>query len=538
MAFEGTLRPFQVEARDQLLEWGRGLLAVTMGGGKTPIMIAVLEELLDREEVECGLIITPASLKRQWNGTRGFPMFAPNANVVVIDGDADQRREQYARARHWAEYIVLGYSQISDDWNEVKKLPIDFIVMDEVQAIKNPGSQRSQRMEKLLRRARKKGNPIFGLTGQPMENKPEDVYHICAGIDPDVLGHPQIFDMTFIVRNKYGKAVRYPNQGLLYKTLVESIMVRVDREEIEEFLPEREREQYLVPFDGPTFDLYRVVIRDLHAALEEQQVTKSFDLAAHYGGNGLSPSEAAARGKIMSRLTCARMLCDHPMLLAMSADLYDATASGEMGALKAGSAYASELKERGLLDALPRGRGPKMGAVVADIRAILAEDPANKVVLFSTFKPTLSWLETALKRTTQCVIYHGGITTKKREEIREQFNNDAATRVFLSSDAGGAGVDLPAGNHLINYDLPFSAGQLEQRNARIDRMSSTHADTLIMDYLMDGSVEEFYADIVDARQETARAGIDGRGKRSISLPTASLKGFCKDWLDAHPPRDP
>lgn len=530
MPFVGELRPFQSRARDQLLAWGRGLLAVTMGGGKTPVTIAILEELLDREEVECGLIITPASLKRQWNGSRGFPMFAPGAHVVVIDGDPDQRREQYARARHWAEYIVLGYSQVLDDWDEVKRLPADFIVMDEVQAIKNPGSQRSKKIEKLLRPARKRGAMILGLTGKPLENKPEDVFHICAAIDPAVLGHPQIFDLTFIVRNKYGRPVRYPNMPLLKKTLDANIMVRVDREEIAEYLPERQREQYLVPFDEPTFELYRVIVRDLYNALVEKTVSSSFDIASHYGGNLISQAEAAHRGKIMARLTCARMLCDHPMLLAMSADLYSASASGEMGALKAGSAYAHELLQRGHLDALPRGRGPKMGTIVADIRDILNEDLANKVVLFSTFKPTLAWLADALKRTTTAVVYHGGVTTKKREEIREQFNNDPATRVFLSSDAGGAGVDLPAGNHLINYDLPFSAGQLEQRNARIDRMSSHHEDTLVVDYLMEGSIEEFYADIIDARERTSAAAIDGRGKRSVELPTTSLTRFLEDWL--------
>ena len=503
-----------------------------MGGGKTPITIAIIEELLDREEVEAGLIITPASLKHQWNGSRGFPLFAPDANVVVIDGDADQRREQYAKATHWAEYIVLGYSQVIDDWKYIKKLPIDFVVMDEVQAIKNPGSARSQKMEKLLYRARKRGSLILGLTGQPLENKPEDVFHVCAGIDPEVLGHPQIFDMTFIVRNKYGKPVRYPNLDLLHRTLQEKLMVRVDRGEIEEYLPERSREQYLVPFDKTTFELYRVVVGDLLDALDEQKVSGNFDIAAHYSGAGLSKAEAAQRGRIMSRLTCARMLCDHPMLLRMSADLYAASARGEMGALKAGSAYAHELLERGLLDALPKGRGPKLSTVVADVKRILAEDPEHKVVIFSTFKPTLTWLADALKKTTTSVLYHGGVTTKRREAIREQFNNDPATRVFLSSDAGGAGVDLPAGSHLINYDLPFSAGQLEQRNARIDRMSSQHANTLVVDYLMEGSVEEFYADIIDARQATARAAVDGKGKRSVVLPTTSLRGFLRDWYDS------
>ena len=544
----------------------------------TPITISILEHLLDEEKVECGLVIVPSSLKYQWNGDRGFPLFAPDANVVVIDGDGgerceadtkagdrcgntakpgqklcgvhgghdtpaskneaeERRRHQYEHAAAWAEYIVLGYSQVVDDWQFVKRLPADFVVFDEAQAIKNPGSDRSQKMEKLLRRARKRNNMIIGLTGQPLEDKPEDVFHVCAGIDPDVLGHPQIFDMTFVVRNKYGKPVRYNNLPLLKKTLDENIMVRVGRTDIEEFLPERDHVQYTVPFDETTRKVYRHIVEDLVVELSEMQGAKKFDLAAHYSGAQMSKAEAAQRGKIMSRLVCARMVCDHPMLLEMSADLYAASASGEMGALKAGSVYAHELKEQGILAALPRGKGPKMREVVDEVRGILRADPANKVVVFSFFKPTLAWLAHALRNETESVIYHGGVAAKRRNELKEKFNNDPAVRLFLSSDAGGAGVDLPGANYLINYDLPFSAGKLEQRNARIDRMSSTFEHTVLMDFVMEGSVEEFYADVTEARAKTASAGIDGVGARSVTLPATSLKGFLVDWLDEEDARE-
>jgi SNF2 family DNA or RNA helicase len=532
VAFQGQLKPFQQEAHDQLLEWGRGLLAVTMGGGKTPITISILETLLDREEVECGLIITPASLKHQWAGTTkeggGFAQFAPDAHVVVIDGDADARREQYIKARSWAEYIVLGYSQVVDDWQIVKQLPYDFIVMDEVQAIKNPGSGRSKKMEKLLFKARKRGIPIFGLTGQPLENKPEDVFHVCAGIDPSALGSPEIFDRTFIKRNKYGKAVSYPNLDLLHRRLVETIMVRVKRDEIAEFLPERRYEEYTVPLGPKSEEVYATIMMDLVEALSEQTATKSFDLASHYAGGKDSPAAQAQRGRIMSRLLCARMLCDHPNLLRLSADYY--AARGGDTALKKGSAYAHELRERGVLDRLPRSSS-KLIEVQDVVNEILRESPANKVVLFSNFKPTLTWLAHATK--VKSVLYHGGVTTKRRNEMKVQFNTDPDTRLFLATDSGGAGVDLPAGNFLINYDLPFSAGQLDQRNARIDRMSSKHDETLVISFMAEGTIEEFYADIVAKRQRTARAGIDGHGGRSVELPTTSLREFCIEWLSQY-----
>lgn len=523
MAFAGELRPFQAEAVETLLSWGgRGLLSIVMGGGKTPTAIALIEQLLDEEKVEAGLVVVPPGLKRQW--VKRLAQFAPDAHVALIDGTPAQRAEQYHRAVDWAEYIVLGYPQLVDDkdWSWIKRLPRDFVVADEVQAIKNFRAKRSRRLKQLG------GGIRLGLTGQPMENRPEDVFSIGEWIDADVLGHFEVFDATFVVRNSWGRPVRYKNLPLLRDTLKRGMMVRYSRDDIKDQLPERTEETYVIDFDSAGRRLYHTIAEDLVKALDamaEAGFGRAFDIATHYGGGDDSPEELALRGKVMSRMTCLRMLCDHPGLLLRSAELYQESQDADLsGSMRSGSEYAAELASRGLLS--KRYGAPKFDATLELIREILDEDPANKVAVFSFFKPTLSWLQQELGEDL-AVVYTGDVSGAEKQAAVDRFNTSTGTRVFLSSDAGGSGVDLPGGNYHINYDLPFSAGQLEQRNARLDRIASEHSHLLIVNHLMTNSIEEFYQRVLLRRQKLAAAAVDGKRtkKGSVSMDLGTLRDF-------------
>ena len=86
--------------------------------------------------------------------------------------------------------------------------------------------------------------------------------------------------------------------------------------------------------------------------------------------------------------------------------------------------------------------------------------------------------------------YTGRMNAKEKEKSKEKFLLDPDCRVFISSDAGGYGVDLPNANLLINYDLPWSAGLTMQRNGRIKRASSRWPSVTIQDMLIEGSIEE------------------------------------------------
>ena len=128
----------------------------------------------------------------------------------------------------------------------------------------------------------------------------------------------------------------------------------------------------------------------------------------------------------------------------------------------------------------------------------------------------------------QCRLYSGRIDAQTKEDNKIAFNTDPSIRVLISSDAGGYGVDLPAANLLINYDLPWSSGAAIQRNGRIKRASSKWGTILLQDILIAGSIEERQHEALQQKSAIASAVIDGEGINEdggIDMSLGSLKQF-------------
>jgi SNF2 family DNA or RNA helicase len=156
---------------------------------------------------------------------------------------------------------------------------------------------------------------------------------------------------------------------------------------------------------------------------------------------------------------------------------------------------------------------------------ILSGDPDSKVVLFSFFKQNLRLIQEAMRPLTNSVLFMGGMTAEERDGAKQQFATDPHTRLFLSSDAGGYGVDLPNANYLISYDLPWSAGKLDQREARIIRLSSLHPHVTVASFVMKGSIEERQYEMLQQKRGINEAFIDGnydsQGKFELTIGTLS-----------------
>jgi SNF2 family DNA or RNA helicase len=86
-------------------------------------------------------------------------------------------------------------------------------------------------------------------------------------------------------------------------------------------------------------------------------------------------------------------------------------------------------------------------------------------------------------------------------------------------------VDLPNANYLISYDLPWSAGKLDQREARIIRLSSVHPHVTIASFVMKGSIEERQYEMLQQKRGINEAFIDGnydnQGKFELTIGTLS-----------------
>lgn len=449
--------------------------------------------------------------------------YAGGADVVVVDGDKEKRAKAYRAARNgWRDedgdlrrprYVVLGYDQIVDDYDAVTKLDSDFAIGDEITLIKSPGADRTQALKTI------RPEFIYGLSGDPIENSALELFSIMEWVDPGILGDPDIFDRTYVERAKKGWVLRYKNLDVLHQVMEQAqawfVMDEKDPE-IARYLPRMMPpiDEY-VDLDPRAAELYGYISGGLLADLAEMaRRRKDVNVAQLYAGNADKPNEMGAAA---AKLLALRMLCAHPYVARQSIRAYE-----EGSKSRVGSKYAASLSE----EFRELTVTPKMDTAVRVIDRILDENPLNKVVVFSWFKDVLECL--AAQYEGENVIHNGDMSMKRKDAAKRQFQTDPATRLFLSSDAGGYGVDLPQANYLVNYDVPFSAGLKRQRNTRIRRASSLDywTEVQVINLLVNGSVEVYYNDRTELKQKLGEAVRNGRRNlRAVTMSVSSLSEF-------------
>jgi SNF2 family DNA or RNA helicase len=512
------LRPYQEQAVDQALSRGSLLLAMTMGSGKTRTAIETVESLASEGKIVAGCVFVQNSTKFQWK--REIEYWS-GSTAHVIDGSKQQRAGQYRKA-HKYRYTILNYEALIHDWDLIQDyLPIDFVIADEVTNIKSFKAKKSRRLKALGRHTPYR----IGMSGQPVENRPEELFSIMEFVDPDVLGSFEKFDRTFITRDSWGRPKFYKNLDTLSQKMSEA-MFRRSRADIAEFLPALMTMETPVPLDNWSLDLYNELKVDLLDVIDMAMAAGmgGFDLLANYGRSMDDEAANQFKGMIMSRVTAMRLLCGHPALLLKSASDFDDEA------VHGGSQLASELKASGRLDKIP-STSNKLIALMDTVHEILSEDPMNKVVIFSGFKAMLSLISIELKKSRYGhTLLSGDVPAAIRDERIVKFNSDYSCRVFLSSDAGAYGVNLDAGTHLISYDLPWSAGSFAQRVARIDRTSSRHESIVIDSMFCKSTIEERQYEMLIQKRKISEAFIDGQfdAKGQLVLDLSSLREFLQN----------
>lgn len=513
MTFQGTLRQYQQDSVDKMVDRGQMLLGLVMGAGKTPTTIAAIEMLRDLEEVDRTLVVVPASLKFQWEAE--LKKFTTNTRVTVIDGSKDKRNSAW-RAAITSHYVIINPESLINDQDLLKNHRFEAMIVDEASLLLKT---RTTKRAKLLKKISKSIFYRFALTGQPIENRPEELFSIMEFVDSSVLGKFDLFDKTFIVRDHFGKPIRYKNLPTMMKTL-SPCLIRKTREDIADQLPKIIHQLIPVPFDDKGALAYRRIADDLLSQIQDAMSSHGggFNLWAHYN----SSDGSEAQGQIMSRLTVLRMLCDNPNLVIESAKNFRDPST------KDGSQYASSICSSGWMTGVTET--PKLNAVLDYVDDVLSENTNNKVVIFSFFKKNLSLIQKATQHLTNSVLYTGDMDAVQKDAAKQKFASDPKTRLFLSSDAGGYGVDLPHANYLISYDLPWSSGKMEQREARIVRLSSKFPHVTLCTFVMRGSIEARQHEMLIQKRQTNEAFVDGKHhdvKGGVDITLGTLSEFLR-----------
>lgn len=531
--------PYQNSAIELGLERGNLLIAYGMGLGKTLIQMAICEELLGTGESTLNAIVVPASLKWQWAqalvwGTdvsprefrvKGQKIIVPERHhAVVIDGTPEKRDTQYEFVFNYRpNYVILGYDNVVNDWRWVKQLKPDLISLDEATAIKTFSAERTKQLKLWDAPFR------YALTGTPIDNRADELFSIMEWVDPSELGRDDLFEKAFVRRNR-GKVLGYKNLDVLHKK-VQGFVARKTRfdPDVAPYMPKDFHREFHVNLVGKTKEMYKEIAGELIEALEEIAGYDNFDVGSYYAGTQTS-SGTEEQGNAMARHNALTMLCDDPHLLLESAWKFENDFKAEKNSI-GGSKYAWQLLQDGRLDWITdKIIVPKFERTVDLVMDEVDENADNKIIVFSFAKGILRYFKNHLQNEgVQAVIFSGDQTSAEKEAAKQAFKTDPQVRVFLSSDAGGMGVDLPEANTLINYNHPWSAGKADQRNSRHIRAGSLWDEVAVYNMLVSGSVEEWKFDILDRKRALGSAILDGgkTDRGEISFDVGSLLNYVR-----------
>jgi len=450
------LYSYQQEGMLHLAFTGRALLADEMGLGKTVQAIAACELLRRTTGIRRVLVISPASLKGEWEEQIAKFTDLPSR---IIQGSRAQRLRQYEKP---AFFFLANYEQIRPDVKEINAtLAPDVIILDEAQRIKNWQTKTANSVKRL-------NSPYaFVLTGTPVENRIDEIYSITQFLDQTIFGPLFRFNRDFYQLDEKGRAIGYKNLDQLHERL-KPVMLRRRKEEVEGQLPGRTVNTFFVPMHKEQTLRYG------------EYESKSARLAAMARKRPLTKEEME---QLQRHLACMRMLCDTPYILDQNCRV------------------SPKLKELG------------------NILQELMEDGDHKIIIFSEWERMLTLVrEQAGKMGLDYALHTGKIPQPKRRDEIRRFKNDPECRLFLSTDSGATGLNLQAADVVINLDMPWNPARLEQRIARAWRKHQRRT-VQVINLVSEHSIEHRMLSLLEQKRSLAEGVVDGKGKSEMSLPS-------------------
>lgn len=445
---------------------GRCILADDMGLGKTLQAIVSTEVLRRQFKINTAIIICPTSLKYQWKTE--IEKFTGNKNVCVAEGNILARKKLYSN--NTADYIIVSYQMASNDFIYLNEMQADILILDEAQRIKNWKTKTSAAIKRI------KTTYAFVLTGTPVENKIEDLYSLMQIVNPYLLGSLHNFlSRHQVTEEGTDKVIGYKNLNDV-GVLLQDVMLRRTKAQVLKDLPKRMDKNLFVPLTTQQQELH-TEYADRVARLVNKWKRMHF----------LSEED---RQNLLKYLNMMRMVSDTTYIIDQ------------------------ETNHQTKLDELQN--------ILDEILAM----PDEKVVIFSQWERMTRLVAIMLKQQNIGFEYlHGGIPGKERGKLYENFTNDKNCRIFLSTDAGGVGLNLQSAAYMINLDIPWNPAVLEQRIGRIYRLGQKK-NVSIINLVSQDSIEHRMLDVLKFKKGIAAGILDG-GDNDIFMGEDKFKQFMK-----------
>ncbi len=450
---KATLRPYQeagVRWLYLLTRLGLGAcLADDMGLGKT-IQVLALLLVLKREQTNSrpSVLVAPASLLSNW--ATEAQRFAPSLRMLIVHPSAMSAADLRAldsQTLNGVDLVITSYGSLLR-LPQLESVQWRLAVIDEAQAIKNPGAKQTRQVKKL------KADTRIALTGTPVENRLSDLWSIFDFTHPGLLGSDKVFS-TFAKR--LAKAEHF---GPL-RTLVQPYILRrlkTDKRVIDD-LPDKTELKAWCHLSPAQAAHYQRAVQEMAKALEDAQ------------GMG-------RKGVVLSFLMRFKQICNHP----------------------------SQWTGDGTWSPADSGKFDRLRELVEVIAT-----RQEKVLVFTQFRettqPLAAFLGSIFGRAG--LVLHGGTPVAKRRELVKQFQDDEFTPFFvLSLKAGGAGLNLTAASHVIHFDRWWNPAVENQATDRAFRIGQKK-NVLVHKFVCRGTVEDRIDQMIESKQQLVKDVLEG-----------------------------
>lgn len=124
-------------------------------------------------------------------------------------------------------------------------------------------------------------------------------------------------------------------------------------------------------------------------------------------------------------------------------------------------------------------------------------DTELKVLIFTEFVATQMMLANFLQdRGMSIVTLNGSLNMEERKQVQQKFARD--TRILISTDAGGEGLNLQFCHVIINYDIPWNPMRIEQRIGRVDRIGQKQV-VRALNLVLEDTVEHRVREVLEEK---------------------------------------
>ncbi|MCG8632827.1 MAG: DEAD/DEAH box helicase [Desulfobacterales bacterium] len=465
--FKAQLRPYQYRGLNWLnfLNTHRfgACLADDMGLGKTIQILALLSIFSKGKKQGASLLVVPASLISNWEGEiekflPGLKTYAAHPGFINSRDALNRKKKdlELTKARlDKLDLVITSYTLVKK-YHWLQGYTWRCLILDEAQAIKNPGTQQTRAVKKLPSIHR------IAMTGTPVENRLSDLWSLFDFLNPGLLGNKSEF-------SSFAKTLKDNPEGYArLRQLISPYILRrlkTDKSVISD-LPDKVEMKVYSHLSPKQVVLYKNAVKDLEDRINDTEGIQR-------------------KGLILSSLMRFKQLCNHPDQLTGSGD-FKASHSGKFMRLAQICETVYEKRER--------------------------------ILVFTQFKemtqPLRSFLESVFHHPG--LVLHGSVSVAKRKELIDQFQDETyCPFMVLSLKAGGVGLNLTRANHVVHFDRWWNPAVENQATDRVFRIGQKKK-VLVHKFVTQGTIEEKIDQMISEKQELADNVVSPSGETLVT----------------------